>query len=138
MPRKTIKRRTQNFERNMVEMFLSILTTIKLFHWRTTVYALHKATDDLHSKLSGLVDSFVEVLLGKSESRITGFGKSLPISDCGSLENFKKEINIFKHFLINLNKSSLQYPQNDNADLFTIRDEMLKEVNQFLYLSTFI
>ncbi len=42
-----------------------MLNTIKLYHWKTTSYSEHKATDELHERLSGHIDTFVEVLLGK-------------------------------------------------------------------------
>ena len=132
---KTVKRK-QNSE-TFVEVFLNILNTIKIFHWKTKSYALHKATDDLHSKLSGLVDSFVEVMLGKTEGRIKGKTHH-SLFHCETLGEFKKEIYGFRSFLIGLSNSSLKSHIESNSDLFTIRDEMLKEINQFLYLSTFI
>ena len=114
-------------------MFLYILNIIKLFHWKTTSYALHKATDDLHGKLSGLVDSFVEVMLGKTEGGRLSRTVSLTLKHCKNIGEFKVEIHKFRDILINM-----KFAQSENSDLYTIRDEMLKEVNQFLYLSTFI
>ena len=64
---KTRKKTPPSLNEDITMIFLYILNTIKLFHWKTTSYALHKATDDLHGKLSGLVDSFVEVMLGKTD-----------------------------------------------------------------------
>jgi DNA-binding ferritin-like protein len=62
---------TNTFEQHAVIEFLKILNMIKLYHWKTTSYATHKATDELYSKLSDNVDHFIEVLLGKdSGSRI--------------------------------------------------------------------
>ena len=40
--------------------FLEILNTIKIYHWSTLSYPTHKATDELHEKMSELVDSFIE------------------------------------------------------------------------------
>jgi len=36
-------------------------TTIKLYHWQTTVFARHKATES--TALIGLTDQFVEVYM---------------------------------------------------------------------------
>ena len=38
------------YEKTLVCRFLEMLHAIKLFHWRTTSYAIHKATCELHSK----------------------------------------------------------------------------------------
>ena len=118
---------------DITKIFLHILNTIKLFHWKTTSYALHKATDDLHGKLSGLVDSFVEVMLGKTEGGRLSRNVSLTLKHCKNIVEFKVELHKFRDILINM-----KFSQSENSDLYTIRDEMLKEVNQFLYLSTFI
>ena len=51
---------------NIVTMFLQMLNTVKLYHWKTSSYAQHKATDDLYSSLNESIDSFVEIMLGKN------------------------------------------------------------------------
>ena len=63
----------------LVKMFLEMLTTIKLYHWNTHSYARHKATDELHEKLSDLVDEFVEVMQGKmfSPNRIRSINEEI-------------------------------------------------------------
>jgi DNA-binding ferritin-like protein len=134
--RKTKQAVVGSFKQEVVKVFLQILNTVKLYHWKTKSFAIHKATDELYSKLGSNIDSFIEVLLGKEEERIYLPGSSsLSLLDFNSLSDFKKEINIFKNFLIRLNQT-LASPIN--SDLLTIRDEMLKDINQFLYLSTFI
>ena len=59
----------QNFQREITVKFLEILLMIKLFHWKTTSFATHKATDELYASLNVNIDSFIEVLLGKSGYR---------------------------------------------------------------------
>jgi len=54
----------------IVAMFLQMLNTVKLYHWKTYSYAQHKATDELYSKLNENIDSFVEIMLGKTGSRV--------------------------------------------------------------------
>jgi DNA-binding ferritin-like protein len=58
------------FQREIASVFLEMLLMVKLFHWKTTSYATHKATDELYTKLNANIDSFIEILLGKSGSRI--------------------------------------------------------------------
>jgi len=62
----TIKnRKSLGFKEEIVQKFLVLLNTVKLFHWKTTSFAAHKASDELYSSLNSNIDKFVEVLLGK-------------------------------------------------------------------------
>ena len=123
-------------EKDIVIHFLEMLNTIKLFHWKTTGYAVHKATDDLHSKLSGNVDSFVEIMLGKHGGRLNfQSNTTLTVRDYGSTAtgSFKQEMDKYKELLQGL---SATLDASKDSDLLNIRDEMLGHLNQFLYLLT--
>jgi len=127
----------KKFEGNLVCTFLQMLNTVKLYHWKTISYATHKATDELYSKLGENIDKFVEVLLGKYGNRINLVKtKSIPLKDMSSPEEFKREIIKYKTFLMNLDNDSTM-KQMSNSDLFNIRDEIVGDLNQFLYLYTF-
>jgi|UniRef100_A0A6C0D6H7 hypothetical protein len=127
----------QKFEQEVAIKFLEMLNLIKLYHWKTHSYATHKATDELSSKLHENVDSFIEVLLGKRGDRINlRHVKRISLKDFDSVFDFKREMEKFKGYLVNLdNESALK--TMSNSDLYNIRDEMLANVNQFLYLLTF-
>jgi hypothetical protein len=114
-----------------------MLNTVKLYHWKTTSYAQHKATDELYSKLNESIDTFVETMLGKAGSRVNLTGtKSIPLLDYTELSGFKKEVEMYKDFLINMGADTfLKTPAN--TDLLNIRDEILGHLNQFTYLLTF-
>jgi DNA-binding ferritin-like protein len=123
-------------EKDIVIHFLEMLNTIKLFHWKTTGYAVHKATDDLHSKLSGNVDSFVEIMLGKHGGRLNfQTNTTLTVHDYGSTAtgSFKQEMDKYKELLQGLTAT---LDASKDSDLLNIRDEMLGHLNQFLYLLT--
>ena len=123
-------------EKNIVIHFLEMLNTIKVFHWKTTGYAVHKATDDLHSKLSDNVDTFVETMLGKHGGRINmNSQQTLTIHDYGSTATgaFKQEMEKYKLLLQGLTGV---LDASKDSDLLNIRDEMLGHINQFLYLLT--
>jgi DNA-binding ferritin-like protein len=110
---------------------------IKLYHWKTHSYATHKATDELYTKLNENMDHFVEVLLGKSGLRTDlTHNKSLTLLDLTSPEALKKEIYSFKGYLVGLNNNKAMQEMS-NTDLFNIRDEILGDLNQFLYLLSF-
>jgi hypothetical protein len=125
-------------QETIVIMFLQMLNTVKLYHWKTHNYAQHKATDELYSKLNENIDSFVEIMLGKTGTRANLTGKkSLPLMDYTNVTDFKQEIERYKTFLISMNKDAGLNITN-NSDLLNVRDELLGNMNQFTYLLTFI
>jgi DNA-binding ferritin-like protein len=127
----------KNFQREVVMVFLEVLLMIKLYHWKTYSYATHKATDELYGKLNEHMDRFVEILLGKTEKRIDFMNvKSIKLIDLNSAEQLKVKINNFKGYLVNLNNNKAMKLMG-NMDLLTVRDEILGDLNQFLYLLTF-
>ena len=127
----------QSFQQEIASTFLQILLMVKLYHWKTTSYATHKATDELYTKLNANIDSFIEILLGKSGSRIDLTHKhALPLVDLHSSESLKREIEQFKSYLVNLDNNPAM-KRMSNTDLYNIRDTILGDMNQFLYLLTF-
>ena len=122
---------------HIVLMFLQMLNTVKLYHWKTTSHSQHKATDELYSELNDSIDTFVETMLGKTGSRVNLTAtKSIPLLDYTDVSGFKKEVEKYKTFLINMGTDS-NLSSNVNTDLLNIRDELLGHLNQFTYLLTF-
>ena len=114
-----------------------MIIMIKLWHWKTFSYATHKATDDLYSKLNESMDKFIEILLGKTNVRIDlTKEKKLPLFDFTNVDTFKNKIDWFKSYLVNLDSQPFMKKMS-NSDLYNIRDEILGNLNQFLYLLTF-
>ena len=139
---KTAKHTNKNaslssFEKEIVVRFLELSNTVKLYHWKTMSYATHKATDELYSKIGENMDTFVEVLLGKRGDRVhLGKIRHISLKDFNNVLDFKHEIEKFKSYLVSLDdKPALK--TMSNSDLFNIRDELLGNLNQFLYLLTF-
>ena len=127
----------KNFKKEITVKFLEMLLMVKLFHWKTNSYATHKATDELYSKLNDDIDKFIEVLLGKTGSRIDLMGhKSISLIDLNSQEQLKSKIESFKSYLVGLTNNK-GLGSMSNTDLLNIRDEILGDMNQFLYLLTF-
>lgn len=126
-----------SLQKEITIVFMEILMMVKLYHWKTHSYATHKATDDLYGKLNDNIDHFMEVLLGKSGERtdLTSH-KSIRLMDLTSLESLKREVDSFKGYLVALNDNKAMQ-QMSNSDLYNIRDEILGDMNQFLYLLTF-
>ena len=131
------KRSLHKIQEKIIVKFLEMLNVVKIYHWKTRHYATHKATDELYEKLNEHIDQFVEVLLGKNEGRANLMNvNSIPIEDFDDIKIFKKKINSYKSYLIGLNKKK-SFDKKLDSDLFNIRDEILGDFNQFLYLLTF-
>jgi len=124
--------------------FLELLNTIKIYHWTTLSYPTHKATDELHGKMSTLVDSFIEIYIGHcSRGRAgAGAGAGLPVfrfrkakdacisfCECKSLDAFCK---VLDDNIVHL--KGLTERLNGYTDLVNIRDEMAGALAQALYL----
>ena len=125
------------FQKEITMLFLEVILMVKLYHWKTSSYATHKATDELYTKLNANMDSFIEVLLGKSGLRTDLMhNKNIKLIDLNSSDALKREIEAFKGYLVGLNDNKAM-KQMSNTDLFNIRDTILGELNQFLYLLTF-
>ena len=131
---------TQSPLRPFIPTFLHMLNTVKLYHWKTTSYSTHKATDQLYSDLNENIDEFVEILLGKPNINIKSRNALLNVTliklhHYNNNEEFKKQIEYYKSFLMNFsNIKSFNIPSN--SDLINKRDEILGVFNQFLYLLT--
>jgi len=129
------KKMNKYSEENIVLIFLEMLNTIKLYHWKTYSYAQHKSTDKLYGELSDNIDLFVEIMLGKENNRVNLINtKYIPLFDFNSSADFLKKIDEYKLFLINMNK---ELNIKNNSDLLNVRDEILGNIDQFEYLFTF-
>jgi hypothetical protein len=109
--------------KNTMLFFVQLLNTVQLFHWNTTSYPAHKATDKLYKELLPLVDSFVEISLQK---RIPPFESKMVLRNL-SHAKFKTYIKQVAKLLV-----AMELP----VDLANIRDEMVGQLHQFLYLDT--
>jgi hypothetical protein len=101
--------------------FLEMLNTIQLFHWNTTSYAAHKASDKLYHTLQPLADKFIEVGL---EKRIGSFEETTVLCH----KTLPKLKTYLKQCATLLTKMPLE------NDLASLRDDMVGEIHQFLYL----
>jgi DNA-binding ferritin-like protein len=120
----------------IVRTFLDMLNTIKLYHWRTQSYAEHKATDELYAELNENIDTFVEILLGKDQSRVTMVEERCrKFNEAKSTYDIKSRVDEYRRFL-SYDLDKIFVPKID-SDLLNVRDEILGHLNQFLYLLSF-
>lgn len=121
-------------ENHIVKTFLEMLNVIKLYHWKTHSFPEHKNTDELHEQLQSHVDKFVEVYLGKNGTRLGKWDKQMEARQYENTKDFKTRMYFYRTFIIELKQC---YKKTKDSDLSNILDEILADVNQFLYLLTF-
>ena len=92
---------------------------LRLTHWETTSYELHKAVEMTQESLDGSLDDFVEACIGSNEGKRPVFNGSVTKElDPDSLIDYLKGIDV------------------RDTDLLNIRDEMLQALHKFKYLKT--
>jgi hypothetical protein len=113
-------------------IFLAFRNQLKIYHWQTTSYARHKASDRLISSITEQIDRFMETLQGSRDTRLVLTSQSGTISFNNQKDDNATEILVaFKEWLSDGLSSILQ---PFDKDLSNIRDEMLGSVNQTIYL----
>ena len=113
--------------------FMFVRDQLKIYHWQTKNYARHKSSDDLVEKLTDKMDKFIEVMQGIENTRLSIKHDNFPVLHNQTDNSIVKNLNIFKEWL---SKELPLYIKN-NTDLLNIRDDILSDVNNTLYLFTF-
>lgn len=115
---------------DLIQTFLTVQTNIRLYHWSTPLYNQHIVSGQLYEKMDSLIDKFIETYLGKYP---IVFQKSkLKIDQFDNEETFHVMLTQFKHFLqIDVD---LLLKSKHNNDLKNIRDDIIGEVNRFIFL----
>ena len=134
MKRSTRRNRKSTSKPQIVKKFMELLTMIKLYHWKTHSYSQHKATDELYAKLNENIDKFVEVLLGKSGARIKMLESKMNMYDLETKPELREHLFEYRQFLVDMNRT---FHEKKDSDLLSVRDDILADINQFLYLLTF-
>jgi hypothetical protein len=116
-----------------VHFFFEMRDQIKLYHWQTITYARHKATDDLIKELDENIDTFVEVYMGKyGRPNITRTTSTIVVKNMAD----KTASKFVRECLAYLQGPLTKSLKGGDTDLLNIRDEMMGNLNQILYLFT--
>lgn len=116
-----------------VNLFLGLQNQFKIMHWQTKGYARHQAFGNIYEALDLLIDSYVEVSMGKfGRFTLDETTRNIEIFNLQDIE-IVKFLQKIKQFLIGL---SGELSSETDTDLLNIRDEMLAEVNKLAYLLT--
>jgi len=116
-----------------IHFLLTLRNQLKLYHWQTKTYSRHMAVDKVLGDLDTLIDSFVEIYIGKyGRPKLTGAQATLRLhnlTDAGATALCKSAISYLLKQLVK------GLPDSD-SDLVNLRDEMMGLINQLLYLFT--
>lgn len=127
----TKKRRSglRKIQNSIIVKLVEMLNTVKLYHWFTISRSEHDATDDLYDKMNKHIDRMVEIIIGK-----TGFVVHNMCVKCTKIKTKKslvKKISEYKSYLKTLDR---KVDKKHDMDLLAVRDELLGDFNQLLYL----
>jgi len=112
-------------DKKIIQFVFGVINQVKLYHWATRGYSVHKALDKLHEKLSDNFDKLVEVYLGSSGS----IGKwAVSTSSDTNVEHIVPFLKEVKRGLQKL-KATIKM-----ADILNIIDEITADIDQTLYL----
>ena len=117
---------------DIINVMLTLRNQVKVYHWQTMSYSRHKATDDLVSSLDGNIDKFVEVYMGKyGRPTFTRNNSKFEVHDAED----KRAEQLLKNGVTWLTRVLPRFlKKNEDSDLLNIRDEILGDLNQALFL----
>lgn len=112
-------------------LLTNIRDQMKFYHWTTTSYSRHKASDKLVNSLTTNIDLFIESMQGSR-----GVKLRLPLDSRVDLGNINDEdiITVLTTFREYLSDTLPTLLNRNDTELLNIRDSMLTDVNQTLYL----
>lgn len=130
------KRVNQKEFDGLIKKMLELQILLKLYHWNTFSYATHKASGDLYDGLSDRIDEYAEVMMGKSDGKyridMSHFNKLI----VKGVSNNNQLASTIKSFISELNTFHSQLPSNFYSEVQNIKDEIVADLDKFLYLLT--
>ena len=116
-----------------ISFFFQLRTQLKLYHWQTRMYSRHKASDEVLEKLDELIDKYVEIYIGKY-----GRPKMDSSTNTTTVQNLSEGsvVKYIHKYIAYMNEPLVKRLKANDTDLLNLRDEMVGELNQLLYLFT--
>ena len=136
--KKNLKKYTKRTMKNKMNIIDSIsnlnnlLQTLRLYHWTTDYFNIHKITDTFIGGLSSMLDNYVEVYLGSELDKQKLVERKLKnkLSKV-NIKPISKKSDLLKKINLNINTLKLT---NHSVELNAIRDELISELQKFKYL----
>jgi hypothetical protein len=118
----------------IVHLMMTLREQVKLYHWQTMNYPRHIATNDLLPKLDTNIDQFVEVYIGKyGRPKLSGKTSSIRLRNHSDKEATK----MIQEAIAWLTTDLIKKLKKTDTDLINIRDTIVADLNQTLYLFSF-
>ena len=119
----------------IIPVFFAFQNNLKLYHWTTTSFARHKASDDLSASMNDLIDRFVETSIAKvgRPTKLPNDASKIMLKTTSDAEAPEMLASMVSYLTNDLPKQ--MHPKND-VDLLAIRDDMVEQLNKTLYLFT--
>lgn len=117
----------------IVHLMMTLRDQVKLYHWQTMNYPRHIATNDLVTKLDANIDQFVETYIGKyGRPKMGGRTASIHLRNHSDNEATKMIQEAIDWLTTDLPRKL----KRTDTDLLNIRDTIVGDLNQTLYLFT--
>lgn len=113
-----------------VKVLFTFQLELKMYHWKTCIYARHKASDKLIKSLLNFVDLFVESFMGKFE-RVKTPKEIYLRTDITDKNVISKLMNPFICFLKKWKKDL-----ENNDELINLIEEIQTQTEKTKYLMT--
>jgi hypothetical protein len=118
---------------DIVNLMMTLRDQIKLYHWQTMNYPRHIATNDLVTKLDANIDQFVETYIGRyGRPKLSGKTASIHLRNHSDKEAEK----MIREIVTWLETDLPKHLKKTDTELLNIRDTILGDLNQTLYLFT--
>lgn len=118
----------------VVHLMMTLRDQVKLYHWQTLNYPRHIATNDLITKLDANIDQFVEVYIGKyGRPKLSGKSASIHLRN----HSDKEATRMIEEAVAWLTGDLSKKLKKTDTDLLNIRDTIVADLNQTLYLFSF-
>lgn len=113
----------------LLKELLQLQQQTKFFHWNTTMYSSHKVTDDFGEKLSGHIDTLVEIGIAR-KLKLSPVNKYFKNAQTITHKKamLKRVDNIIRHIHA---LSKHHYAPND---IKAVLDTIMEDINVFKYL----
>jgi len=116
---------------DIINVLLTLRNQVKIYHWQTESFSRHKSTDDLVSSLDENIDKFVEVYMGKyGVPRFSAKNGKIVVHDTADAKAAK----LLRAGVSWMTHDLPKFLKKEDTDLLNIRDEILADLNQALFL----
>lgn len=116
---------------SIVSELIAVKNCVQIYHWQTRNHARHVAAGEYYEKLDKKIDKFVESLQ-KNGYRMDMTQRII----CGNVTD-EKAVKMLEKFVNYLNDlEHMFFFLKQRNDILNIRDEMVTDANQTLYLFT--